>query len=103
MKSNLLDRLSRRAQAEAPTLKPRNADDVRSAILGDIYTEELRHKDGVPVAKDRPVAARGDRQRSLRIFYATTNTDAPLERDAVSFRNPAKYHRICKSVSPLQL
>jgi hypothetical protein len=85
LKSDLFARLSLREQPHAPALKPRDADDVRAAILGDIYTEELKQKDAS--ASGRRAAVRvSDKQRSLRIFYATTNTDAPLERDAVSAR-----------------
>jgi hypothetical protein len=85
LKSNLFAKLSLCEQPRAPALKPRDADEVRAAILGDIYTEELRQKDSSASAR-RAVVQVSDKQRSMRIFYATTNTDAPLERDAVSAR-----------------
>jgi hypothetical protein len=101
LKNDLFAKLSLREPPQAPALKPRNADDVRAAILGDIYTEELRQKDESASAR-RAVEPVSDKQRSLRIFYATTNTDAPLERDAVSARGIPPHSMECFPLPKLQ-
>ncbi len=70
-----MEKLSQRLPASDPAPKPRDAEEVRAAVLGDVYTLETRAADSVKIV---------EQERRMLIFYATTNTDAPLERDAVS-------------------
>ena len=85
LKADLIEKLSQRQQADTPVPKVRDAEELRAAALGDMYMLEneatASEKKGSPGA-----SAVAEMQRTLRVFYATTNTDAPLERDAVNAR-----------------
>jgi hypothetical protein len=91
LKLGLMEKLSRRPRASAPVPKARDADEVRAAILGDIYTQEIAARDCSSTGRWLPSAVA--EERCLRLFYASTNTDGPLERDAVRSLLPSAAYR----------
>jgi hypothetical protein len=82
LKASLTDKLSHRQPAATPEPKARDAQDIRAAILGDVYTLETKAKESAVKGQPHPERIMLQ-QRALRMFYATTNSDAPLERDAI--------------------
>jgi hypothetical protein len=83
LKADLTQRVLKRDAAEAAAPSARDAAWDRAAILGDAYTIEHQAVDGANNSGPcKPHIS--EQERVMRIFYAATNTDAALERDAVS-------------------
>ncbi len=94
LKSDLSERLSKLhtppAARATPSTSACDSGRVRAATLGDVYTMEhplAAHDDATCVTSGQLHSSMEELQRVMRIFFATTNTDAPLERDAVRRRN----------------
>ena len=83
LKTELIGRLLKRTRAEDSAPKARDAALVRAAILGDVYSIE-QQLNGGKISTRQLSPHCEEQQRVMRIFYAATNTDAALERDAVS-------------------
>ncbi len=92
LKLDLSERLSKLSEPPAaratPSASACDSGRVRAATLGDFYTMELAAQDDATcVTSGQSLSTMEELQRVMRIFFATTNTDAPLERDAVRRHN----------------
>jgi hypothetical protein len=83
LKAELISRLLKRKPAQDAAPKARDAARVRAAILGDMHSIEHQQNGGKIITRQHSTHSE-EQERVMRIFYAATNTDAVLERDAVS-------------------
>jgi hypothetical protein len=82
LEADLTQRVLKRAVADAAAPIARDTLWDRAAVLGDVYSIENQAVDeSVKSGQDKTHFS--EQERVMRIFYAATNTDAALERDAV--------------------